>query len=51
VQGVFNEAEQSLIAYSWPGDMREQKDVIEITMIPAVDKEVLPEHLPRRSRR
>ena len=45
VQEIFNEAEQNLIAYSWPGDMRELKDVMEHAMILDVDKEILPEHL------
>jgi transcriptional regulator with PAS, ATPase and Fis domain len=45
VQGISNEAEQNLLAYSWSGDMRELKDVMERAMILDVDKEVLPEHL------
>lgn len=46
VRRISPEAQHLLLAYSWPGNIRELKNVIERAMILSSSDEVLPAHLP-----
>jgi DNA-binding NtrC family response regulator len=46
VRRISPEAQRFLIAYSWPGNIRELKNVIERAMILGNSDELLPAHLP-----
>jgi DNA-binding NtrC family response regulator len=50
VQGLSPEAVRILEAYSWPGNIRELRNVIERAMILARGELIRPEHLPREIR-
>ena len=47
VRRISPEAQRLLMAYRWPGNIRELKNVIERAMILSNNDELLPEHLPR----
>ncbi|GCE11927.1 sigma-54-dependent transcriptional regulator [Tengunoibacter tsumagoiensis] len=47
VRRIVPEAQQFLLRYSWPGNIRELKNVIERAMILSTSDEILPVHLPR----
>ena len=47
VRRISPEAQHLLMAYRWPGNIRELKNVIERAMILSSSDELLPEHLPR----
>jgi DNA-binding NtrC family response regulator len=46
VRRISVEAQRLLLAYSWPGNIRELKNVIERAMILSSSDEILPVHLP-----
>jgi DNA-binding NtrC family response regulator len=46
VRRISPEAQRLLLAYSWPGNIRELKNVIERAMILSNSDELLPAHLP-----
>jgi DNA-binding NtrC family response regulator len=46
VRRISPEAQRLLLAYSWPGNIRELKNVIERAMILSNSDEILPLHLP-----
>ena len=46
VHRISAEAQRLLLAYSWPGNIRELKNVIERAMILSNNDEILPMHLP-----
>jgi DNA-binding NtrC family response regulator len=46
VRSVAPEAQSLLLEYSWPGNIRELKNVIERAMILSTGDELLPAHLP-----
>ena len=46
VRRISSEAQRLLLAYSWPGNIRELKNVIERAMILSNNDEILPLHLP-----
>ncbi len=46
VSRISSEAQQLLLAYAWPGNIRELKNVIERAMILGSSDEILPAHLP-----
>jgi DNA-binding NtrC family response regulator len=46
VRRISPEAQRLLLAYSWPGNIRELKNVIERAMILSNNDEILPLHLP-----
>jgi two-component system, NtrC family, response regulator AtoC len=46
VRRISPEAQRLLLAYSWPGNIRELKNVIERAMILSSSDEILPAHLP-----
>jgi DNA-binding NtrC family response regulator len=46
VRRISAEAQRLLLAYSWPGNIRELKNVIERAMILSNNDEILPMHLP-----
>jgi DNA-binding NtrC family response regulator len=46
VRRISPEAQHLLLAYSWPGNIRELKNVIERAMILSSNDEILPAHLP-----
>lgn len=46
VHRIAPEAQKLLLAYSWPGNIRELKNVIERAMILSNSDELLPVHLP-----
>ena len=41
-------AEQILLQYDWPGNIRELKNAVEFACNMSTDARILPEHLPRR---
>ena len=45
VKAISREAENVLVSYSWPGNVRQLKNVIERAMILDIESEILPEHL------
>jgi len=47
IRRISPEAQRLLLAYSWPGNIRELKNVIERAMILSSDDELLPAHLPQ----
>jgi DNA-binding NtrC family response regulator len=47
IQHISPEAQRLLLAYHWPGNIRELKNVIERAMILSTNDEILPLHLPR----
>ncbi|HTK11367.1 MAG TPA: sigma-54 dependent transcriptional regulator [Ktedonobacteraceae bacterium] len=47
VRRIAPETQQLLAAYSWPGNIRELKNVIERAMILSNSDELLPAHLPQ----
>lgn len=47
VRRISPEAQRLLLAYSWPGNIRELKNVIERAMILSSSDALLPAHLPR----
>lgn len=47
VRRIAPEAQRLLLAYSWPGNIRELKNVIERAMILSNRDELLPGHLPQ----
>jgi DNA-binding NtrC family response regulator len=47
VRAISPEAQQLLVSYSWPGNIRELKNVIERTMILSTSDVLLPAHLPQ----
>lgn len=47
VRRISPEAQRLLMAYRWPGNIRELKNVIERAMILSNSEEILPTHLPR----
>jgi transcriptional regulator with PAS, ATPase and Fis domain len=47
VRRISPEAQRLLLAYRWPGNIRELKNVIERAMILSTSDEMLPLHLPR----
>ena len=46
IRRISPEAQRLLLAYSWPGNIRELKNVIERAMILSNNDEILPRHLP-----
>ena len=46
VRGVSEEALEMMMRYSWSGNVRELKNVIERAVILESEEEILPEHLP-----
>ena len=50
VEGFSPEAEKLLLAYKWPGNLRELKNVIRGTVVLQNTKWILPEHLPLEMR-
>jgi transcriptional regulator with PAS, ATPase and Fis domain len=46
VRRISPEAQRLLLVYSWPGNIRELKNVIERAMILSSSDEILPAHLP-----
>ncbi len=46
ITGISKEAEKLLLSYSWPGNIRELRNVIERVFILENDGLILPEHLP-----
>jgi two-component system, NtrC family, response regulator AtoC len=46
VRKISLEAQRLLLEYSWPGNIRELKNVIERAMILSTGEELLPTHLP-----
>lgn len=46
VRRISPDAQRLLLAYSWPGNIRELKNVIERAMILSNKDEILPQHLP-----
>ncbi|HEU5227634.1 MAG TPA: sigma-54 dependent transcriptional regulator [Ktedonobacteraceae bacterium] len=47
IRRISPEAQRLLLAYSWPGNIRELKNVIERAMILSSSEELLPAHLPQ----
>ena len=47
IRRISPEAQRLLLAYSWPGNIRELKNVIERAMILSSSEELLPVHLPQ----
>ncbi len=47
IRRISPEAQHLLLAYSWPGNIRELKNVIERAMILSSNDELLPAHLPQ----
>jgi DNA-binding NtrC family response regulator len=47
VQRIAPETQELLVAYAWPGNIRELKNVIERAMILSTGDELLPVHLPQ----
>lgn len=47
VRRISPEAQQLLLAYQWPGNIRELKNLIERVMILSSSDEILPMHLPQ----
>jgi DNA-binding NtrC family response regulator len=47
VAEISTPALEQLIAYSWPGNIRELRNVLERAMIVTREGSILPEHLPR----
>ncbi|PWT90448.1 MAG: DNA-binding response regulator [Acidobacteria bacterium] len=48
VNGISNEAQKQLLAYNWPGNIRELRNVIErATILCPPNKHIEPQHLPR----
>ncbi|GCF07986.1 sigma-54-dependent transcriptional regulator [Dictyobacter arantiisoli] len=47
VKRISPEAQKLLLAYPWPGNIRELKNVIEWSMIMGSSEELLPMHLPQ----
>ncbi|MBA2681199.1 MAG: sigma-54-dependent Fis family transcriptional regulator [Ktedonobacteraceae bacterium] len=47
VRRIAPEAQHLLLAYTWPGNIRELKNVIERAMILSSSDEILPMHLPQ----
>jgi DNA-binding NtrC family response regulator len=47
VRRMAPETQQLLLAYTWPGNIRELKNVIERAMILSSNDELLPAHLPQ----
>src|SRR5579885_1503335 len=47
IRRISPEAQRLLLAYSWPGNIRELKNVIERAMILSSNDELLPAHLPQ----
>lgn len=46
IRSIAPEAQRLLLAYSWPGNIRELKNVIERAIILSNGEELLPTHLP-----
>ncbi len=46
IRRIAPEAQRLLLAYSWPGNIRELKNVIERAIILSNGEELLPAHLP-----
>ncbi|TFH30715.1 MAG: sigma-54-dependent Fis family transcriptional regulator, partial [Deltaproteobacteria bacterium] len=46
LKDISPEAEELLVAYRWPGNIRELRNVIERIVVLENDERVLPEHLP-----
>jgi two-component system, NtrC family, response regulator AtoC len=46
IRSIAPEAQRLLLAYSWPGNIRELKNVIERAIILSNGEELLPAHLP-----
>lgn len=46
VKGISEETEKAFLRYSWPGNIRELKNVIERAMILENEAYILPAHLP-----
>jgi DNA-binding NtrC family response regulator len=44
--GISPEAEKILLAYSWPGNIRELRNLLERLVVLEGAEEILPEHLP-----
>ncbi len=49
-KGISQEAAKTLLAYSWPGNARELRNVIERVLSLNADEEVRRDHLPREIR-
>ncbi len=47
LRGVSPEAESLFVAYSWPGNIRELKNIIERIVVLESAEMILPEHLPK----
>ncbi|MGH7176979.1 MAG: sigma-54-dependent transcriptional regulator [Tepidisphaeraceae bacterium] len=50
IDGVKPETQQMLMSYSWPGNVRQLKNVIENMVVMSPDGELAPEALPREIR-
>ena len=50
VGGISKEAIELLVAYHWPGNIRELRNVIERIMLLESDPVILPQHLPQEIR-
>jgi transcriptional regulator with PAS, ATPase and Fis domain len=48
VTGITDEAMEILLAYPWPGNIRELRNVIERAVVLSVDQKIGPEVLPER---
>jgi DNA-binding NtrC family response regulator len=47
IQGISPEAEEIMLSYSWRGNVRELKNVIERIVVLESGEMILPEHLPK----
>jgi DNA-binding NtrC family response regulator len=47
IKGFSPEAEQVMLSYRWPGNVREMKNVIERIVVLEIPEMIMPEHLPR----